>query len=208
MKSRNKKILYSILSVNILIIICFEYYIYVIFPNNVINLKVPEQFGVDKAQTSDIPYENYVPLYYGDQIEDHTMQDIENNRFNVSSATNCFKFIFVERPDNDGLFNSENILLLLKINDLFQESNLHCLYLYSDLFNDSQKKRLSEISMNKNLRIFEVSDELLNKTYKMQGRASDIYILIDDNNKVRFVNRWNDVDVIKSIIEKELNRKL
>jgi hypothetical protein len=146
---------------------------------------------------------NIIKLEYGDTIKEHKLIDVDSNEINITKLNKQYKFIKLVR-----LSNNLNVI----IKDLTNLDSLKNEYRYSVLFvyltvgeiDLKNKKVLVKLINKYEIPIVNMLEEDAIKQYNISEIRCGLNILLDSDNRIRFVYPDNDLSLLKQVIKNEL----
>jgi hypothetical protein len=148
-----------------------------------------------------------LPFNYGDNIENHILLDIENNKINISSNSEFFKFVKIIQPPNIKDIDFNSFTPFIKLKKEIDNRNVHFIYLIiwdKDIIN---KEKYVKLQRKFDISIVLISKKDIEKYYHISNLRCGFIMFLDDNNKVRFANSPTSDKIMKEIIINELQLK-
>jgi len=203
MKGKWKYIIHTIIILNFIYVGLYGY-------NKFLNVRNNQNNDKNNLQSSILTNtsEFVLPLDYGDKINNIIVKDVGNNTIELSNSNNHFKFIYIIQPSEPNNLNIDYLSNFIEGRENINEDNIEFILLMFGEFTVEKKKELAKIQKKFDLRISAFSNALFLDSFKIPQCKCGYYILLDNENRVRFAHEFISPQQAKYVVEKELKRTL
>lgn len=201
MEGKWKYPIYTIIVLDLIYFVFYGYNRYIHIPK-----LLSSRTAIANSDSISVSTEFILPFDYGDRMKDHFLTDVAGKIIDISSTNKNFKFLNIIQPPNPDNFNIDYFNPFIDIRKEFVDKDIIFLYLNVGEFSEKNKKELRNIQEKFNINICSISKQFMKDYYNLPNCRCGFTLFLDRNNQVKFANKSIELNLIKTIIEREYER--
>ena len=146
-----------------------------------------------------------LPLKYKEHIPDRFFLDVTNKPVFLGK-NNTFKLIMIQTVVNPNLFSIDNLLLLIELKKKKLKRKIDFIYITTTVIPETKIVELSNLQNLFNIKICSLKDSELYKMFNLREKRCEFYLILSDNNEVRYANYIGGVKLLHDILLLEFKR--